>query len=418
MRTEFKFQTNISDFSNKHILDSYTTELKQTIESRDYSNAAASLLLPTEKKFLEQAREAFKKHFSSNLKYIFLIGIGGSNLGTQAIYYTMRGKLDFVSKTLPKIIFLDALNAKSIELIHNLVVSENITDSEYLIISISKSGSTIETAVNTNLMLQLLGDGSENNLIYITDSSSKLWKVCKEKRIDVYEIPEKVGGRYSVFSNVGLLPLYFVFEEKLTDLLKGASDAISDSFNKEQSPAMHSALELFNNKPIVNEFFFDVNLEYLGKWYRQLVGESLGKKSDYKSITPIVSIGSTDLHSMLQLYLGGNNDKFTHFITTNEPDNFRVVDNELTSALVSDIEDKNIADINTAIIEAVKKSYIDDNREFNEIILDEISLYNLGYYLQTKMIEVMFLAKLMNINAFDQPNVEDYKILTKEKLKS
>ncbi|MCA9380979.1 hypothetical protein KC678_01835 [Candidatus Dojkabacteria bacterium] len=414
---EFKFQTNISDFDNKHMLDSYVDELSKIVESRDYSNPAASILLPSEEEFIEQSRGAFKKYFNPSLKYIFVIGIGGSNLGTQAIYYALRGNIDLISSATPKLIFLDAVNAKTIEQIHNLVVSKNLKKEEYLVISISKSGGTTETVVNTNLILQILGDESENNLICITNYNSNLWKLCKEKDIESYEIPEMVGGRYSVLTNVGLLPLYFIFEEKLSDLLKGAQDALLDSFNKENSPAMHLALELFNNRPIVNEFFFDQNLENLGKWYRQLVGESLGKESSSKSITPIVSIGSTDLHSMLQLYLGGDNNKFTHFVFIDEKDNFKVDQSSFTDKLVSNIEGKSIYDINEAIYEAVKKAYKEKNLEFSEIIMKEISLYNIGYYLQTKMLEIIFLAQLMNVNAFDQPNVESYKEFTRENLK-
>lgn len=424
MNPTIKFNTNIKDYQDLGRLQEYSYELKQLIKDNDYENEAASILLPFEKNNIEKSREVFKRHFSSKLKYIFILGIGGSNLGTQAVYFAIKGNLDYLNKISPKLVFVDVISSSTIKSIQNLLVTENLKPENYLIISISKSGGTTETVVNLNVVASIFNTESFSQWICITDKNSKLWKACVSNDIEVLEIPKQVGGRYSILSNVGILPLYFIFEEEVQTLLNGAKKAVEDCLNIDTSPAMHSALELFNNKPIVNEFFFDQNLEYLGKWYRQLVAESLGKENDKTGnkvntgITPIVSIGSADLHSMLQLYLGGPDDKFTHFVTVKSRDSYISKNNSLTTNLIEGIENKKIEDINFAIYQGVKKSYIESNRVFNEVELPSISLSSLGYFLQYKMLEVIFLAKLLNVNAFDQPNVESYKMHTKQILES
>ena len=153
---------------------------------------------------------------------------------------------------------------------------------------------------------------------------------------------------------------------------------------------------------LLNEFYFAPELESLGKWYRQLVGESLGKSHDV-GITPIVSIGSTDLHSMAQLYFGGPRDKFTNLI--------RVENEQGTAALA-----KSFFKIMNAIYGGVRAAYIKNQLPFTEIIFEDISEHTLGAYMQFKTMEIMYLGRLMDVNAFDQPAVEDYKEETRKLL--
>ena len=197
----------------------------------------------------------------------------------------------------------------------------------------------------------------------------------------------------------------------------------------DQNPALIPATLLFLNlkaqKTINDNFFFAPQLESLGKWYRQLMGESIGKENDIdgktirSGINPTVSIGSTDLHSMGQLYLGGPADKFTTFIwARNHEDAVSLPKNPLMPELVPNLHGKSAQQIMEAILEGTKTAYSKQEIPYMEIVLAEISAYTLGEFLQFKMIEMMYLGKLMNVNTFDQPNVELYKQETKKILSS
>jgi glucose-6-phosphate isomerase len=230
-----------------------------------------------------------------------------------------------------------------------------------------------------------------------------------------------VGGRYSVFSAVGLFPLMLagIDTEKL---LKGARVMHDRCIKKDvsENPALASAALVYLHSQkgvsISNTFFFNPYLESVGKWYRQLMGESIGKKYSIEGkevnagITPIVSVGSTDLHSMVQLYLGGPKNKFTTFVYAPGNSKEIVVPKDLVfPSLAEGLPGKELSEIMSAIFNGVKEAYKKNNLPFVEVVLEDTSEYTLGQFLQFKMFEIMYLARLFEVNAFDQPNVEDYK---------
>ncbi len=428
---EFDERVVVAEGNN---LRKYIEVLQDIVASKEYLEDEASLSLPGDEGILHSSLHLANEYKAENLKYVFVVGIGGSNLGTQAIYTALRGQFDYLEHTFPKIIFIDAVSYKNLNQINRVIDDEGINAEDFVIFAISKSGGTSETIANTNFLIQVLDQYLEiepvrDRLIVITDEGSKFWERAEKENIDKLPIPKKVGGRYSVFSNVGIAPLSFIFGEDLKDLIHGARVALEDciQFEFESNPALQSALvtNLYLQKGtrINNNFFFDPNLEYVGKWYRQLMGESIGKERSIKNkivhagITPIVSIGSTDLHSMAQLYIGGPNDKLTNFVYVDEEDDLKVSEYAITKDLVDDLEGKSAYEINKAIYEGVKKAYIKNERPFVEVVFLRVSLFTLGYYLQFKMVEMMYLANLMNLNAFDQPNVEDYKEETRKLLK-
>ena len=165
-------------------------------------------------------------------------------------------------------------------------------------------------------------------------------------------------------------------------------------------------------KNINDNFIFLPQLESMGKWYRQLMGESVGKEG--KGITPTVSIGSTDLHSVGQLYLGGPKDKITTFIYATEELAETTVPEKLIYGLVPVIKGKKIHSIMNAIVQGTKIAYKNQELPHMEIGFDKIDEEALGEFLQFKMIEMMYLGHLMNVNTFDQPHVELYKVETKK----
>ncbi|KKS18808.1 MAG: Glucose-6-phosphate isomerase [candidate division WWE3 bacterium GW2011_GWC1_41_7] len=139
-------------------------------------------------------------------------------------------------------------------------------------------------------------------------------------------------------------------------------------------------------------FVFNPKLESVGKWWCQLLAESLGK--DGKGVTPLISVGTNDLHSMLQLYIDGPRDKFFNFISC---------ESEMSREV-------------RAVLSGVKKSFDEHKIPYTETILDRIDEHSLGYFMQTKMMEVIMLGKLMGINPFGQSAVEDYKKYARELL--
>ena len=232
-------------------------------------------------------------------------------------------------------------------------------------------------------------------------------------------VPKKVGGRYSVFSNVGLFPLGFL-GINIKELRNGAGRAKRDCLKPfQKNPAMLSAALIFHHNKkgmnIFDTFVFDTELESIGKWYRQLMGESIGKENDREGkkinagITPTVSIGSTDLHSMAQLYLGGPPDRYTSFITVPPNNKVSIPKWKEYNTLVENIQGRKLNEIMDAIINGVKTAYKSGKRPFSEISMESKSEKEMGYLLQFKMMEMMFLAALLNVNAFDQPAVEEYK---------
>jgi glucose-6-phosphate isomerase len=296
---------------------------------------------------------------------------------------------------------------------------------EILITVITKSGGTSETLANAEFVIDAFAQHNEdihNRLVFITDEGSRLWQAATEKSCAVLPIPAKVGGRYSVFSAVGLFPLACAGYD-IQALLRGAAEMREQCLLEENNPAIDSAALLFeaNNQGffINDNFIFHGELESVGKWYRQLMGESIGKEEDREGnavtagITPTVSIGSTDLHSVGQLYLGGPKNKLTTFISAVQQAPIRVPENRLFPDLVPNITGISFKEIMNAIREGTQKAYKKQGAPFMNIELSAINESELGAFMQFKMIEMMYLGRLMQVNPFDQPHVELYKIETK-----
>ena len=196
-----------------------------------------------------------------------------------------------------------------------------------------------------------------------------------------------------------------------------------DGANLALQSAQVLAAHLQKGYTINDNFFFHPELESVGKWYRQLMGESVGKEHSltgetvHTGITPTVSLGSTDLHSVGQLYLGGPKDKLTTFVSApNKLVRVEVPQNRIFPELVPMINGKTAEDIMDAILEGVQIAYQKADLPYMQVTLDGINEASLGAFLQFKMLEMMYLGQLLNVNSFDQPNVEAYKVETKRLL--
>lgn len=400
----------------------YAERLERIAATTDYAQPESSIQLPNDKGLIKDIQLAAKRLHTSTLQYVIVIGIGGSNLGSQAIYEAIAGSMNLLVDRLPKLLFLDTVTDEKMTAV--LRVIERLTSKDdFLVVTISKSGITTETIANMEVLWAAVahqfGD-VHDRFVCITDEDSELWRACVEHKIEVISMPTQVCGRFSVFSAVGLLPLALAGID-IGELLDGARQAVNDGISKDtkKNHSLVSAclnyLHARGGRIIHNTFLFSPKFEGLGKWYRQLMAESIGK--DGKGITPIVSIGSTDLHSQAQLYFDGSDDKFTNLVFSFTGAVHRIPTHLAIPGLVADIQGKSIEHIMLAIYGGVKAAYEKLKRPYVEIDLEVADARELGYYLQFRMMEMMYLGELLGVNTFDQPAVELYKTVTRELLK-
>ena len=420
--------------SGEKELKEYAGLMNKVMEGGRYDEPESSINLPSDENFKKSLLEQVKKERNKELRYVIVVGIGGSNLGTMALYRALRGRLDvFLHAGDPKMIFVDTVSPPLISQAIDFIENQIEKPEEVLINMISKSGETTETVANFEIIYDALkkkfGNKADDRIVFTTDKGSKLWNIAESKKMKLLEIPQKIGGRYSVFSAAGLFPLGLA-NFNIEGFWDGAQEMVKRCLRYEtyENPALTSAIITAGHyqKGIIinNNFFFNPELKSVGKWYTQLMSESIGREYNLEGkkvnvgITPVVSIGSTDLHSMAQLYLGGRKDKLTQFIYASQKDNAPKVPTELfMPGLVEDIEGKSVAEIMDAIFYGIKIAYIKNGLPFSEIVMHKISENTLGQYMQLKMMETMYLARLLGVNAFDQPKVEDYKRETREILK-
>lgn len=386
--------------------------------SKGYDDDRASINLPSDKQMLKEVLSLAKKY--KKVDTLVVIGIGGSNLGTIAVKDAILGKLSNEFGT--KVYFADTVDPSNIGDILKLL-KKNV-----LVNIVTKSGSTTETIANAEVFIKAIK--KKKNIVVTTDEGSKLWYLASQLGIDTLPIPKKVGGRYSVFSAVGLFPLA-ILGVNVKRLLKGAEEMVktcSQSDIRKNPAALSAAIQYYNSlhgKTIHDTFIFSTDFENMGKWYRQLEAESCGKERDlngnvvHAGITPTASVGTVDLHSIAQLHLGGPKDKLTTFVTL-ERERGKVKIPKLKlgfTDLVAGIEGKTYKQVRDAIFSGVTEAYKKRKLPFMHVSLGDAHEDSVGQFLQFKMMEIMYLGHLLNVNPFNQPNVEEYKDVTRKILK-
>jgi glucose-6-phosphate isomerase len=404
-----------------------STEI-ETAKFATYADPHASVVLPFDTNYLNEIKTIVKKKLALKPEYLVVVGIGGSNLGTIAVQEAVLGRLYNQLSPKTKVLYADTVDPDSLNNLIKIITPTLQRNKSIILNVVTKSGGTTETIANFKVLLNVLKKYKKNYKKYVvvtTDSYSKLWHASKPD-FDILEIPENVGGRYSVFSAVGLFPLA-ILGVNINQLLAGARNIQKSCFSSDikKNPAALSAIIHYLNykkkKNISDLFLFSPELESIGKWYRQLMGESIGKEHNKQNkmvnmgITPTYSIGSTDLHSMAQLYLGGPYDKFTTFVSIKKYNSSLKTPND--EKYLDMIKGKTFSKLMGAILQGVKIAFKKTKRPFLEIQLDDHKEDSIGEILQFKMIEMMYLGFLLNLNPFNQPNVEKYKVETKKILK-
>ncbi|MDO8559425.1 MAG: hypothetical protein Q7S23_00095 [bacterium] len=411
-----------------HELVAYRQQLRAVATRGGYEAVESSLCLPSDAALFAQVSAAVKAMVNASLKYVVVVGIGGSNLGTKAVYDALAGGFETLEpRRFPKLLFADTVDPEWLQRFKTLLDTEVKRSGEVLVSLISKSGSTTETVVNFEILYRQLSrrfKAAARRVVVTTDEGSKLWQLAETLGLRRLSVPKPVGGRYSVLSAVGLFPLAAAGYN--VKALRAGASAMRErclAERLEDNPAMLSASILYQQRQrgflIHDTFVFHPELESLGKWYRQLMGESIGKEQDAEGKTvnagmfPTVSVGSTDLHSVGQLYLGGPKAVVTTFVASAKSASVKIPSNLQLTGLVPGIAGKTVADVMAAIRSGVKIAYGKRGLPFMEVILGDQSERSLGEFLQFKMMEMMYLGKLVRVNAFDQPNVEAYKVETR-----
>lgn len=416
----------------KNVFD-YSAVLRRAMSDTGYTSPESALHLPFDKALYEKSRSLALKVGGPKVNYIVDIGIGGSNLGTKAIYEALFGVLDGYSAFAPKMLFAETCSPEYLSDLAEILLSELTSKEELIVVITSKSGATTETIVNASVLVSALQNkfGSiADRIVCITDEGSPLWQTAEAEGFNVLPIPKMVDGRFSVFSPVGMFPLIALGLDA-EKLFKGAQDIIDECVSGgEHSRAYRAARDIMtaqkNGALIFDFFLFHPELESLGKWCRQLYGESLGKASTKKGkktthrIVPTVSIGSTDLHSVEQMFLADPTLALRMLVRVNSLHwEHKILAPECVFApLVPGLSGHAPCQVMDAIYAGVKETYLKQEVSFTEIELPDLSLETLGAFLQLEMCVVMYLAEMLEINAFDQPNVEEYKQATRRILNS
>ncbi len=423
---------------SQDILDDYQTRMQtelsamqQALQS-NYEDARASLCLLDDTMMLDAVNKLILEKQQLKATHLIVVGIGGSNLGTIAVQEAVHGKHYNSTNSTPKIHYADTVDTDHLSTIICNMKTALQNNENIIINAVSKSGGTTETLANFQILLDVLKTYKENYQDYVvitTDKDSKFYQLAQQEGYSILELPKQVGGRFSVFSAVGLFPLGMI-EINLQALLFGAKTARNQGLQPKlaDNPSALSAALIHHHahqgSVIHDTFIFSNTLESVGKWYRQLMGESIGKEYTISGkhincgITPTVSIGSTDLHSMAQLYLAGPYDKFTTFLRV-KTDNttLSVPTNPAYEHLVDNIQGITLHHIMEAILTGTQEAYRKNQRPYAEITITDKSEESIGQLLQMKMMEMMYLGYLFEVNPFDQPNVEAYKKETKTILK-
>ena len=375
------FILNKKSTNNKKILSIYKGVIKEKSE----------VILSLNKKY----KDSFSKKILLKIKkinHVLLIGMGGSILGAKAIYKFLKPKrrkftfVDNFSNTL----FKDD-NKKKITLI------------------ISKSGNTLETISNSNILI----NKKDTNIFITENRKSYLLELAHKLKSEVIHHNNFIGGRYSVLSEVGMLPAQLMgFKpEKFRRLNKLVDNKyFINSLIQNVSNIFYLTNQKKTNSIILN---YDDKSNDLFYWYQQLVAESLGKKS--KGIFPIISIMPKDNHSLMQYYLDGVKNNFFTFFFVKEKNSKIISDTQLLKTHLY-LKNKSLNDISYSQFIATEKVFKQKKIPYRSFVINNRNEETLGEIFIFFILETILLSRLMKINPFNQPAVELIKQQTKKNL--
>ena len=356
-------------------------------------------LTSKENQIIRSLTSSYQNSYSNSIilklkKYseIKLIGMGGSTLGARAIYSFLKDKIK------KNFIFIDSLKPKNDKIKNK---------KSFLNLIISKSGNTLETITNANILVKK----NHKNIFITQNQKSYLMTLAKKLKAEVIHHNDFIGGRYSVLSEVGMLPaeLMGLKQKKFrqfNNLIKNKNFMNSLILNVSN---IHELIKKKRYNSIILNY--DKNSYDLFSWYQQLVAESLGKKG--KGLLPVISSMPRDNHSLMQYYLDGNrNSFFTFFFVRNESSD-KIVNKDVLNSHYY-LKNKNVFKIREAQFLATQKVFKKKNIPFRSFHLNKRNEKSLGELFTFFILETILLGKLLNINPYNQPAVELIKTDTKK----
>lgn len=417
------------DLKHTGITQKTLMEYKETVEnihkdlqrrSKKEDDFVGWLELPTNydkvefKRIIESA-----KRIKKDSDVLVVIGIGGSYLGARAVIESLTSSFNNMlpdeKREYPQVLF--AGNSLSPNYINELI--EFIGDRDFSINVISKSGTTTEPAIAFRIFREILenkyGIAEARSRIYVTTDAKKgaLKKLSDQEGYETFVIPDNIGGRYSVLTAVGLLPIATagIDIEKLMQGAKNAQEKYNDSNIKyndcyKYAVSRNILYKLYKNIEILVNY--EPKMHYFTEWWKQLFGESEGK--DQKGIFPAGAEFTTDLHSMGQFIQEGTRNIFETVINVETPNSNLVIqlDDENIDEL-NFLEGKDIDYVNKKAMEGTIKAHVSGgcpNMVLNIEKLDEESIGHLIYFFE-KACAVSGM--ILRVNPFNQPGVEEYK---------
>jgi len=375
---------NFINFKNKNKNKKIELKLKSILKKND--QLIQSLRKTYKDSYSLKIFKSFNRNFDNRI-----IGMGGSTLGAQAIH-------DFLKEKIRKIFyFVDNLQPKQ-------KISSNKPFNNLII---SKSGNTIETIVNFNTLIKK----KDNNLFITENKNSYLKKLANKLKCEVIDHNNYIGGRYSVLSEVGMLPSELMgFKpqnfRQLNNLIKNKK--FMDALIVNVSNIISFLKNKKFNSVIIN---YDESSTNLFNWYQQLVAESLGKNKI--GILPIVSNMPKDNHSVMQLYLDGFQNNFFTFFFVKEENSFKIKNKTIFSEYKY-LKNKNINQIMYAQMKATENVFRKKKIPFRTFEINKRNEKTLGELFCFFMLETILIGKCLDINPFDQPAVELIKTETKK----
>lgn len=360
---------------------------------------------------------------------ILVLGIGGSALGGLAMTEALlKPYWNFLTReqrnNYPRIFFLDNIDPDCIEGMLDVLDLKKT-----LVNVITKSGSTAETMsqymIVKDRLEKELGEDYRKNIVAITDKQTGvLRQLADQEGYKTFVIPDDVGGRFSVFSAVGLLPMALVGVD-IDEVVQGVKDMDSALKNPDihsniaaQNALIHYLLDTKKGKNISVMMPYSSRLQYVSDWYVQLLAGSLGKAYNnngevvHIGPTPIKAVGVSDQHSQIQLYNEGPNNKVISFIRVGEFDSNLEIPKIFEYTGIGYLGGKTLNDLMNAEADSTRVSLADYLRPTVTINLDRINAYNLAQLLYMFEVQTAISGGLYNIDAFNQPGVEQAKNYT------
>ena len=344
---------------------------------------------------------------------LVVIGIGGSYLGALAVLKVLKHYFP-LEKGLEVIFVGHTLSAT-----YTQDLMDYLKDKDFSINVISKSGTTTEPAVAFRLFKELLTEkyGEEaKNRIYATTDAKKgaLRTLANNQGYETFIVPDDVGGRYSVFTAVGLLPIACSGVD-INVLMNGAKDAMNDCYNEDYEN--NDALKYANvrdlmakelNKTVEIQITYEPKLRFISEWWKQLYGESEGK--DFKGILPYNLVYSTDLHSLGQYVQEGQRTMFETILNVVEaPRNIILTEEESNLDGLNYLAGKTMDDVNKCAMNGTILAHVDGGVPNMVLNLPKLDTYHIGYLLYFFMFSCGVSCYLTGVNPFNQPGVESYK---------